>query len=90
MVLTRQAIEGQRFVDILFDPAGEFGVFGRPFGEPGRKIAARLGEVTPGGLVIAPILAGARFALFSIRCRLCRFDKYPRSILCSSKPRLAI
>ena len=44
MMLARQPVKGQRLVDILFDPAGELGVFGRPFGEPGRKIAARLGE----------------------------------------------
>jgi hypothetical protein len=27
MVLARQAVEGQRLVDVLFDPAGELGVF---------------------------------------------------------------
>ena len=34
MMLTRQSVKGQRLVDILFDPAGELGVFTRPFGEP--------------------------------------------------------
>jgi hypothetical protein len=26
MMLTRQAVEGQRLIDILFDPAGELGI----------------------------------------------------------------
>jgi hypothetical protein len=34
MMPTRQSVKGQRLVDILFDPAGELGVFTRPFGEP--------------------------------------------------------
>jgi hypothetical protein len=45
MVLARQPIESQRFVDVLFDPAGELWVFARPFGEPGGEIAARLGQI---------------------------------------------
>ena len=47
MVLARQAIESQCLVDVLFDPAGELGIFARPFGEPGGEIAARLGEIAP-------------------------------------------
>ena len=54
MVLARQAIKGQRLIDVFFDPAGEFGIFARPFGEPGGEIAARLGE-------IAPIIKPAQF-----------------------------
>jgi hypothetical protein len=53
MVLARQAIEGQRLIDILFDPAGEFGIFARPFGEPGGKIAARFGEIPPTSMLPA-------------------------------------
>src|SRR6266567_4537132 len=40
MVLTRQAVEGQRLVDILFDPAGKLRILRRPFGEPSGEIAA--------------------------------------------------
>ena len=47
MVLARQPVEGQRFVDILFDPAGELRILRRPLGEPGGEIAARLDEITP-------------------------------------------
>src|SRR6266496_4795187 len=45
MVLTRQAVEGQRLVDILFDPAGKLRILRRPFGEPSGQIAACLGEI---------------------------------------------
>jgi len=47
MVLARQPVKGQRLVDVLFDPAGELGVLGSAFGEPGGQIAARLGKVPP-------------------------------------------
>jgi len=45
MMLTRQSVKSQRFVDVLFDPAGELGVFAGPFGEPGGQIATGLGEI---------------------------------------------
>ena len=45
MVLARQPVESERLIDRLFDPAGELWVLARPFGEPGREIAARLSEV---------------------------------------------
>src|SRR5215472_16895456 len=47
MVLARQPVEGQSFVDILFAPAGELRILRRPLGEPGGEIAARLDEITP-------------------------------------------
>jgi hypothetical protein len=47
MVLARQPVEGQGLVDIVFDPAGELGIFRRPLGEPGGQIAPRLDEVAP-------------------------------------------
>ena len=47
MVLTRQPVKRQRLVDVHFDPPGELGIFGRPFGEPGGQIAVRFGEIAP-------------------------------------------
>src|SRR5260370_10912274 len=41
MVLTRQAVEGQRLVDVVFDPAGELRILRRPLGQPSGQIAAR-------------------------------------------------
>jgi hypothetical protein len=38
-------VEGQRLIDVFFDPAGELGIFSGPFGEPGSEITARLGEI---------------------------------------------
>jgi hypothetical protein len=47
VMLPRQPVKSQRFVDVLFNPAGELGIFARLFGEPGGQIATRFGEVTP-------------------------------------------
>ena len=64
MVLARQPVEGQRLVDILFDPAGELGIFARPLGKPGRQIAARLGKIAaviqPAQLLQAVVVDPAR------------------------------
>jgi hypothetical protein len=46
-VLAWQPVEGQRLVDIVFDPAGELRILRRPLGEPGGQIAARLDEIAP-------------------------------------------
>jgi hypothetical protein len=45
MMLTRQPIKRQGFVDVLLDPTGELGIFARPFGEPSGQIATGLGEI---------------------------------------------
>jgi hypothetical protein len=45
MVLARQPVESQGLVDVFFDPGGEPRLFGRPSGEPGGQITARLGEI---------------------------------------------
>jgi hypothetical protein len=45
MMLTRQSVKRKCLVDVLFDPAGELGVFARPFGEPSSQIATGLGEI---------------------------------------------
>jgi len=42
MVLARQAVEGQRLLDLLFDPGDKLWVASAPFGEPGGEIAAGL------------------------------------------------
>jgi hypothetical protein len=67
MVLARQAIEDQRLVDVLFDPAGELWIFARPFGEPGGEIAARLGEIAsivePAQFLLAFIVDAARYVV---------------------------
>ena len=34
VVLPRQPVVGERFLDILFDPIAQLGVLGLPFGEP--------------------------------------------------------
>ena len=47
MVLAWQSVEGQRLVDIVFDPADELRILRRPLGEPGGQIAARLDEIAP-------------------------------------------
>ena len=47
MVLPRQPVKVQRLVDVVFDPAGELRLLARPFGEPGRQIPTRLGEIAP-------------------------------------------
>jgi hypothetical protein len=45
VMLTRQPVKRQRFVDALLDRAGELGIFARPFGKPSGQIAARFGEI---------------------------------------------
>src|SRR5271166_3786691 len=47
MVLERQAIEGERLLDILLDPGDELWVAGAPFGDPDRQISAGLLDRTP-------------------------------------------
>ena len=47
VMLTRQPVEGQRLIDVVFDPTGELGIFARPLGEPGGQIATRFGEIAP-------------------------------------------
>jgi hypothetical protein len=47
MVLVRRPVKRQRLVDVLFDPAGQLGVFSWPFGEPSGQIATRFGEIAP-------------------------------------------
>ena len=47
MVLAGQPVEGERLLDGLFDPSDELRVAGRPFGDPGGKIAAGLLDVAP-------------------------------------------
>ena len=42
MVLARQAVEGERLLDGLFDPADEFGVAASPFGDPCSEVLASL------------------------------------------------
>ena len=43
----RQAVKGEGFLDLRFDPSGQFRVFGRPAFEPGGEVLAGFGAVAP-------------------------------------------
>jgi len=43
----REAVEGEGFFDLRFDPSGEFEVFGLPAFEPGGEVLAGFGGVAP-------------------------------------------
>ncbi len=47
VVLARQAVEGQRFADVGFDPVGELGVARRPAREPRLEVLLRFFEIAP-------------------------------------------
>ena len=40
LVGVREAVEGERLLDLLFDPDGEFGVFGGPGLDPSGEVVA--------------------------------------------------
>jgi hypothetical protein len=47
MVRQRQPVERQRFLDVVFDPGAQLGVFALPFAEPGGEVASDLGQIAP-------------------------------------------
>ena len=47
MVLARQAVEGEGFLDRLLGPIDELLIAVAPFGDPSSEIAARFLDVSP-------------------------------------------
>jgi hypothetical protein len=47
VMLARQAEECQCWIDVLFGPAGEPGIAGRPFGQPCGKISPCFSQIAP-------------------------------------------
>ena len=47
MVLARQAVEGEGFLDRFLDPIDKLPVAVAPFGDPGGEVAAGLLDVSP-------------------------------------------